>query len=148
MLILHPTDFSDGAEEARIEAIRLARRLDAEVLLLHVIAEITVVAEYPGEIIDRVHEAERHWADKQMALLLTDMAKAGVKARGVVTVGRPVEVIERTAQDERADYIVVGTHGRSGLSRLIVGSVAERVVRSAPCPVITVREAWSKEREG
>lgn len=146
MLILHPTDFSDGAEEARIEAIRLARKLDAEVLLLHVIADIALVAEYQEDIVKRVYEAQRQSAVKQMGVLLADMTKAGVRARAEIKVGRPVEVIERTARDEQVGYIVIGTHGRGGMVRMLLGSVAERVVRTAPCPVITVREAWSRER--
>jgi nucleotide-binding universal stress UspA family protein len=81
-----------------------------------------------------VLEAQRKWA----ADTLAERCRA-VSARWVLKVGVPWQEIVRAAAEERADMIVMGTHGRTGLERLLLGSVTERVVRGAPCPVLTVR---------
>ncbi|MEK7715145.1 MAG: universal stress protein, partial [candidate division NC10 bacterium] len=70
---------------------------------------------------------------------------AGIPVRWALEVGVPFEEIVKAAEKEGADMIVMGTHGRSGLNRLLLGSVAERVIRLAPCPVLTVRQPQGKE---
>ena len=139
--IVHPTDFSPGAEAAFVKAIETARRDGAELILVYVL-------ELPrglGEETDvarrllRAREAAQAAARKEFARLLARAKKAGVRASAVVAKGWPPERIARIAKARGAGLIVMGTHGRSGLSRLVLGSVAERVVATAPCPVLTVR---------
>lgn len=71
--------------------------------------------------------------------LLKRARGAGVKAKSIIVTGTPADLIVRTARSRRADLIVMGTHGRSGLSRFLLGSVAARIITMAPCPVLTVR---------
>jgi nucleotide-binding universal stress UspA family protein len=86
-----------------------------------------------------VVEGQRKWATDALATRATALAAEGVPARAVVKVGVAWEEIVRLAAEEQAAMIVMGTQERSGLERLLLGSVAERVIRRAPCPVLTVR---------
>lgn len=138
--ILFPTDFSEAAESAEREAARLAGASGAELVLLHVASEAPLWGEtlYTAKVRD-VFESQRRWAEDALAVRVAALAAAGVPARAVVRSGVAWEEIVRTAADEQADMIVIGTHGRTGLERIFLGSVAERVLRQAPCPVLTVR---------
>jgi nucleotide-binding universal stress UspA family protein len=141
--ILHPTDFSEGAEHARDEAIRLAKRLDAELLLLHVAVEAPLFREGPLSMpeVARVYATQRKWASETLAARAAATREAGVAAaEWRLVVGDPVETIVKVAKDERFDLIVMATHGRGPLERFFLGSVADRVIRLAPCPVLTVRQ--------
>jgi nucleotide-binding universal stress UspA family protein len=135
-----PTDFSEAAEPAERQAADLARSLGAEIVLLHVTSEAPLWREsLATPEIRAVFEAQRRWATDTLAERAAALAGQGISARVLVTVGVPWEEIVRVASAERADMIVMGTQGRTGLDRLLLGSVAERVVRLAPCPVLTVR---------
>ena len=79
------------------------------------------------------------WVRKEMDKLLKTARAAGVKATSVIVEGSPFDRIVRAARTRRADLIVMGTHGRTGFSRLLLGSVASRVISASPCPVLTVR---------
>jgi nucleotide-binding universal stress UspA family protein len=138
--ILCPTDFSDAAAPAERQAVVLARPLGAELVLLHVASESPLWRETLGTPqVRAVFEAQRKWAADALAERAVALAGQGVSARCLVKVGVPWEEIVRVAADEGADMIVMGTQGRTGLDRLLLGSVTERVVRRAPCPVLTVR---------
>ena len=138
--ILCPTDLSDAAEPAVEQASRLAGTLGAEVVLLYVASEAPLWNEpLYTRAVRRAFEAQRRWAENALAGRVAALAAAGVPARSLVRTGLAWEEIVRAASEEQADMIVMGTHGRSGLDRLLLGSVAERVVRQAPCPVLTVR---------
>jgi nucleotide-binding universal stress UspA family protein len=89
--------------------------------------------------VQTVHEAQRRWATAQLAERVARAEAGGVAARSVLPVGVPHREIVKAAEKERADLLVIGTHGRTGLDRVLLGSIAERVVRLAPCPVLTVR---------
>ena len=78
-------------------------------------------------------------AKKQLGTLVARARRAGVRAASLVVVGSPYEVIARAARSKRADVLVLGTHGRAGLARFFLGSVAARVLATAPSPVLTVR---------
>ena len=140
--IIHPTDFSEEAKAAEAEAVRLVRAFDGEMLLLHVAVEAPLYGEtvFSTDQVKRVYEEQAHWAESQLAERVRQLAKTGITARWQRCVGVPYEEIVRTAQREGAAYIVMGTHGRGGLGRFMLGSVADRVVRSARCPVMTVRQ--------
>jgi nucleotide-binding universal stress UspA family protein len=139
--ILHPTDFSEEAKAAEAEAIRLARALDGELLLLHVAVEAPLYGEtvFSKDHVRRVYEEQAQWAESQLAERTRDLAKIGVTARWRRSVGVSSEEIVRIAEREGAAYIVMGTHGRGGLGRFMLGSVTDRVVRTATRPVVTVR---------
>ena len=139
--ILHPTDFSREAEVAEAEAARLARALNGEVILVHVSVEAVLYGETPfgaGQL-QQVYDAQARWADERLAERAERLARQGVRATWRRCVGVPHEEIVKTAAEAQAGYIVIGTHGRGGLARAMLGSVADRVVRAATCPVLTVR---------
>lgn len=141
MRLLHPTDFSETAEQAEAQAVALARALGAEIVLLHIAVETPLYSEGGlGVQTQQIYEAQREWAEQTLEARTVALRALGVQARWVRRVGVPFEEIVAAAAAERADMIVMGTHGRSGLNRLLLGSVADRVIRLAPCPVLAVRE--------
>ena len=145
--ILCATDFSDAAEAAVEAAQRLGADIGAEVVLLHVTSEAPLWSEtIYAPSVRRVFEGQRAWATGALGTTATALAAAGVPARVRVETGVAWEEILRVARDEQADVIVMGTHGRTGLNRLLLGSVTERVVRQAPCPVLTVRPADARRK--
>jgi nucleotide-binding universal stress UspA family protein len=89
--------------------------------------------------VKRVYEAQARWAEARLADRADALTKDGVPSRWRRRVGAVHQAICDAAREEAADYIVMGTHGRSGIERLMLGSIADRVVRTAPCPVMTVR---------
>jgi nucleotide-binding universal stress UspA family protein len=141
MRILHATDFSAEADAAEAEAVRLARALGAELILLHVSVENVLYGETPFGVgqLEQVYDAQARWAEGRLAERLQRLERQGLHASSRRRVGVPHEEIVRAAAEERAAYIVIGTHGRGGLERAMLGSVSDRVVRTAACPVITVR---------
>ncbi len=138
--ILVPTDLSEGAEEALDYACELAAKLDATVHLVNVIGIPSLGVPELGvaltsTVIDSMI-ADNQNAIDALAARKSTMARIG---QVVLKTGDARDVINQTATEVAADLIVMGTHGRRGVSRAILGSVAETVVRSAPCPVLTVR---------
>ena len=140
--ILYPSDFSPASRAAFAKAIEMAKANRAELLILHVINPIMPVAG-EGYVSPRMYEelaaSTRVWARKRLNALISRAKKAGVRAKGLLVEGVPHEQIIRAARSKRADLVVMGTHGRSGLAKLFLGSVAGRVVSAASCPVMTVR---------
>jgi nucleotide-binding universal stress UspA family protein len=143
--ILVPHDFSTSANHAAAIARDEAKLHGGTLVLLHVIElphqlspDAVIVPPETGAPISvkqyAIDSAEAHLQD-----IADRLAKDGVTARGVVVIGAPVDEINRAIDRERADLIVMGTHGRTGFRHLIAGSVAERVVRSSKVPVLTVR---------
>ena len=139
--IIHATDFSTEAKAAEAEAVRLARALDAELILLHVASEAPLYREAPFGMgrVKNVYEAQARWAEETLAARARLLATQGVPTGWRRRVGHPHEEIVKAARKEGAAYIVMGTHGRGALGRFMLGSVADRVMRMAPCPVLTVR---------
>lgn len=146
MKILHPTDFSECAAEAQAMAVDLAGKLGAEIVLLQVLVETPLYGESILSMpkVQSVYDAQRKWAEETLEARAGDLRGRGLKVSWRVQVGVPFEEIVKIAEEEHADMIVMGTHGRTGLGRAFMGSVAERVVRLAPCPVLTVRPAKSE----
>jgi nucleotide-binding universal stress UspA family protein len=149
MKILCATDFSEEGQAAEARALELARALGAELVYVHVNVETPLYGEaaFAMADVERVYEAQRRWAEDTLRARAAAAEKAGVRPRAVLRVGVPFEQIVAAAGEEAADMIVIGTHGRSGINRLLMGSVAERVVRLAPCPVLTVRPANGRAHE-
>ena len=140
-VVLHPTDFSPEAQVAEAEAGRLARALGAELILLHVSVEAMLYGETPFGLdqLEKLYATQAQWTEKQLAERAQWLTSTGVKATWRRRTGVPHEEIVKAATEEAAAYIVMGTHGRGGFARFIIGSVAERVIRTAACPVLTVR---------
>jgi nucleotide-binding universal stress UspA family protein len=132
--ILAPTDFSASAIQAVTAAFELAQTFGAKLSLLHVIE----VPAYAIEVALPLEALERD-ARRELALLLLEAEAAHMDVTRLVDVGVPYQKIVETATAEQVDLIVMATHGRTGLSHLVLGSVAERMVRLAPCPVLTIR---------
>jgi nucleotide-binding universal stress UspA family protein len=141
MTIVHPTDFSECAEGARGLAVQLARALGAELILLHVAVEAPLFREglTAREELERFFAEQREWARRALEELATQVRAQGVPAVGRVVSGTPDQEISAAASRESAALIVMGTHGRGALGRFLLGSVADRVIRSAPCPVVVTR---------
>jgi nucleotide-binding universal stress UspA family protein len=140
--ILHATDFSPASRAAFAKAIELARRDRAPLLIAHVMTPpLPMLGDgYVSPTTwDEIERSYRTASQKKLDAAVARAKAAGVRARGMLLQGLPHEQIVRAARAQRARLLVVGTHGRSGVARFFVGSVAGRVVASAPCPVVTVR---------
>ena len=140
--ILHATDFSSASGAAFTKAVELARANRAELLLAHVVNPVVPMAA-DGYVSPKVYAdiaaAANSAAKKRLDALVARARKAGVRARPLVLEGVAHDQIARTARSKRADMVVIGTHGRTGLAKFFLGSVAARVVAQATCPVLTVR---------
>jgi nucleotide-binding universal stress UspA family protein len=142
--VLHPTDFSKASAAAFARSLAEAREKRSELVVLHVLSPVIPLAG-AGEayiapsVYEQMSQSARAWAQKQMDRLLARAKTARVRARGLLVEGVAHEQITRGAKRQRADLIVMGTHGRTGVARFFLGSVAARVAATAPCPVLTVR---------
>jgi nucleotide-binding universal stress UspA family protein len=140
--IVVPTDFSDCAEKAWVRAQGLASALDAEMVLAHVFVGPTLYGEPPltPDATWQVFEKARKWVEDELEKWAAGARKKGATVRAIIRTGSPAEQIVELATAEHADLVVMGTHGRGGVSRVLLGNVADRVIRLAPCPVLTVRK--------
>ena len=143
--ILCATDFSDTAEAAWGVACDLARTHRSELVLVHAFTELPVYPEVAVISVQRVWEEQRLWVQQALDQRVAAAVARGLTASAVLETGSAPETIVDTAIEGRADLIVIGTHGRTGLTRLVIGSVAERVVRIAPCPVLVVKPLELRE---
>src|SRR5262249_46619147 len=135
--ILHPTDFSDPAHASFQLACALASDMKARVIAFHVVPP---VAAYVDDLIDYTapHHELKAW-EKLRRLQQTAEEGYGLDIELDVSEGEPAAEILKIARDRHCDLIVMGTHGRTGLRHLLMGSIAEKVIRKAGCPVLTVR---------
>lgn len=140
--IVVPTDFSQGSEEAWLLARRLAAHLGSELVLVHVFSEAPLWGEgtLNAEHVRSVYESGRQWVTTRLEEWARQAHAEGRSVRTALREGVPHDEIVALATDERADLIVMGTAGRGGLGRALLGSVADRVLRLAPCPVMLVRQ--------
>jgi nucleotide-binding universal stress UspA family protein len=141
--MLVPTDFSPPSERAWDLARRLARAVGAEVVLLHVFVPPPlpyVDAPFPDAQIGQVYAQTRKWVEDQLARWAATASNEGLTVRTRLRDGVAHKEIVAAALDEGADLVAIGTHGYSGVERLLLGSVAEKVIRLAPCPVLAVRQ--------
>jgi nucleotide-binding universal stress UspA family protein len=147
--ILHATDFSRASAPAFAEALELARQERARLLVVHVMVPPSpfVAGEAPTSWLELEARARRD-ARRRLGAAVAAAERAGIAVEGQVVEGAPAEAIVRLARRDRADLIVIGTHGRSGLGRLFMGSVAARVLQLARCPVLTVRKRRARRRPG
>jgi nucleotide-binding universal stress UspA family protein len=143
--ILVPIDFSPSSRAALTEALSLSNRLGGSIDVLYVWEPRSFVVEQVFEHVssgdtEAIAEFAQTRAGREMDRLLSEMRHLGVSVRGRLGSGDAANAILRMAEHESYDLIVMGTHGRTGLSHLVMGSVAEKVVARAPCPVLTIRQ--------
>jgi nucleotide-binding universal stress UspA family protein len=137
---LVPIDFSTYAEQALDYAIRLAGTLNARLTLLHVIQPVPMAGVAMGVALPEAYLRELEEAvQRDMEQALARVTAAGLTAERVVLYGVPFQEIVEAAKARQVDLIVMGTHGRTGLMQVLLGSIAEKVVRLAPCSVLVVR---------
>jgi nucleotide-binding universal stress UspA family protein len=141
--ILHATDFSKASARALDEAISLAKQNHAELLIAHVIEPVSSYAagdDFGGaELYMKIEEASKQEAQRSMQKLMRKLQQAKVNAKSLLLNGTAHDQIVKAAKSRKANMIVIGTHGRTGLSKLFMGSVAGKVISLATCPVLTVR---------
>ncbi len=140
--ILVPTDFSADAETALSTATELAKLFGAKIVLLHAYhVDIPLVSPMAGgyALPQGFYEDLRCQATAQVEKLAKEVATEGIEATGIALQEPAAVVIAAQAESLPADLIVMGTRGLTGLKHALLGSVAERVVRTAPCPVLTVK---------
>lgn len=138
--VLCPVDYSDFSRRALDHAVSIAGWYEAELTVLHVLplvipATLAAPAAVPLPV---EPPSDRSSADAQLREFIAPVLETGVPLTPVIASGPVLSGIIDTATDGRADLIVLGTHGRSGFERLFIGSITERVLRKAPCPVLTV----------
>jgi nucleotide-binding universal stress UspA family protein len=140
--ILVPTDFSKSSANALTYAVAFAEKFGAQVHLLHVVQDLALFIPEAVMItpplappIDQFVAAAREALDRA----IRGLNKPGLTIHPEVAEGVPYEEILRLARERNMDLIVMGTHGHTGLAHVLLGSIAEKVVRRAPCPVLTVR---------
>ena len=145
--ILAPTDFSDSSAPAVRYAAEMAEKFSAELILLHVVQDLALVlpdavmpTPMPAADLTQLIDAAKTGLTNQIAAL----GLARLNPRTEVRVGSPTAEIDAAAKDLGADLLCISTHGRTGLAHLLLGSVAEKVVRHAPCPVLIVRPKAKK----
>lgn len=138
--ILHPSDFSPASRPALRLALELTRALRAELILCHAwqVPIVTADAYMPPAMLEELTTGTRTDGQRQLDALARSARKRARRVSTVLVEGPAAVAIVRAARARRASLIVMGTHGRTGLQRMLLGSVAERVLRTAPCPILTV----------
>ena len=138
--IITPVDFSDASAPVIAASVELAKATKGELLLLHVVTPPVVASEY-GLVMENVSEivqAAETASTQKLAEMLESLSNCGISVRSRQTVSSPVESILEVADEEKADYIVMGSHGHSALYDLLVGSTTHGVLDKATCPVLIV----------
>ena len=140
--ILHPTDFSAHSQLALELACSLAREQTARLVLLHVAVPPVVIYNEQGELLPRPKDYRSAAEDQLFKLQIPD---TNIRTEYRIEEGEATAAIIRVANEVKADLIVMGTQGRTGLDRLLIGSVARSVMRKAHCPVLTVKVPQRQE---
>lgn len=139
--ILFAADFSEGSSNSLPYAVDFAKRYGAKLYLVHVIYDIakTSGSYVPHVSLDELYKDMEKNAKAELEKCFIEEMRGFKDLEQVVLKGIPYEEMSRFAEENKVDLIVIGTHGRKGLDRMLFGSTAEQVVRHAPCPVLTVR---------
>jgi nucleotide-binding universal stress UspA family protein len=144
-LILHPTDFSDCSNHAFQAALDLARQYGATVLVLHVVETLGPENVTYGEATSQLQPESYRVRLAADLKRLTSPPDSGVTVRHLLAEGDAAEQIDQAAQDHHSDLIVMGTHGRTRLERFLMGSIAEKTIRLASCPVLVMKLPTKQE---
>lgn len=139
--ILFPTDFSTGSEHAFAYAADMARKYGARLFVVHVFYDIIRTTEWyvPDLPLENLDKDMAESAERQLNAFCDKLDCGGAEVERKVLRGTPFREIVRYAEENAVDLIVIGTHGRTGIDRVLFGSTAEQVVRRAGCPVLSVR---------
>ena len=139
--ILFATDFSEGSRNALPYAVDVAMRHGAKIYAVHVIFDVTKAAGWyvPHTSAEEVYADLEKSARKELEKTFSEDMRKFKDFENVLLRGTPYEEITKFAEAKQIDLIVIATHGRTGIDRLLFGSTAEQVVRYAPCPVLSVR---------
>ena len=140
--VLVPIDFSDYSKSALKYAVNFAKSFNAEIILIYVVEPVIYPPDFSmGQI--AMPSINTEWDERakdELAKLAKNEISGVDSVKSVIKTGKPfVEIIE-TAKEENVDLIIIATHGHSGVEHILFGSTAEKVVRKAPCPVLTLRE--------
>jgi nucleotide-binding universal stress UspA family protein len=142
--ILSPVDFSKESMKALSTAAELSKHFHAELLIVNVVPPVTTIVEetdysFYSFDVPMYQDTLLRAAKKRLRTTISQKVSRGVKARSIVLPGDPAQTIVKTAKKQHVDLIIIATHGRSGWTHLVFGSVAEKVIRLAPCPVLVVK---------
>lgn len=140
--ILVPVDFSDYSKHALRYAIDFAKHFNAEIVLISVIEPMIYPADFSmGQVAIPATDQNLHERiEKELEELEKQEIADKVKSKRIIKSGKPFYEINETAREENIDLIIIATHGHTGVEHLLFGSTAEKVVRKAPCPVLSLRE--------
>jgi len=140
--ILVPLDFSDYSKKALTFAVDFAMRFNSQITLLYVLEPMIYPADLAlGQITPLGMDHENlQFAEKELQKIQQTLIAGKIESEIIVAAGKPFFEINRTAQEINADLIIIATHGHTGVEHILFGSTAEKVVRKAPCPVLTLRE--------
>ena len=143
--ILCPTDFSEASYEALKAANELALHFSAELCLVHVLSpDVQTSPDLAGS--DLVLEEIEELDEKSLQDVVKQRIPKELHTRQIVVPGEAADEIIRMSEEQKADLIVIATHGQTGCRRILLGSVADKVVRLAPCPVLTIRAPHEQVR--
>ncbi len=139
--ILFATDFSEGSKNALPYAVDLAKRYDAKLFFMHVIYDVAKTTGWyvPHISVEEMYKDLEKGAKTELEKTFIEEMRGFKDIEHIVVKGIPYEEITKFAEMKKIDLVVLATHGRTGLDRLLFGSTAEQVVRYAPCPVLSVR---------
>jgi nucleotide-binding universal stress UspA family protein len=140
--ILVPVDFSDYSKDALKYAVQFAKQFNAKLYIVYVIEPVIYPADFSmGQVaIPSLENDIKNRAEEEMESLVKSFVDPSIETEKIIKTGKPfVEIIE-TAREVDADIIIMATHGHTGVEHLLFGSTAEKVVRKAPCPVLTLRK--------
>jgi len=142
--VLVPTDFSEASESALRYGKAMAEAFGASLHVVHVMEDLLAhawAAEVYVSSMPQLRDEIEKESQQRLGALLTDGERKALRAETALLAGNPFLEIIRYAKTHGVDLIVMGTHGRGPIAHMLLGSVAEKVVRKSPCPVLTVREA-------
>jgi len=140
--ILFPTDFSEHSKHAFSYAVSFAKEYGARLYMLHIVEDVQYLANaymFDVPIMPSFADMEQSRLKEMQEFIDRETADSSISIEKMIKHGRPFIEIIQTARDENIDLIVIATHGRSGLEHVFFGSTAEKVVRKAPCPVLSIR---------
>lgn len=139
--ILFATDFSEGSSHALPYAVDIAKRYGAKLYFVHVVYDLTTTAGWyvPNTSVEEIYRDIEKGARAELEKITTDEITGVPEIEYTVLKGTPHEEITKFVLEKQIDLIVLGTHGRKGIDRVLFGSTAEQIVRNAPCPVLSVR---------
>ncbi len=140
--ILVPIDFSDYSKNALRYAVQFAKNFQAKMYLIYVVEPMIYPADFSmGQVAIPSMDADLHnRAEEELKNLANNFVDSSQELETLIKTGKPFVEINETAKEIDADLIIMATHGHTGVEHLLFGSTAEKVVRKAPCPVLTLRE--------